>query len=221
MEIFPAISVNKDVTWSATAALQCEPVAWGNWGKKRITALAALRLQPLPTLIPEETRELRCTSKDDFRESRLWELPICKKVPNFLSWSIWFSLINSNLLMCWTIPSVAKSLYTLAPLLPPLSTLSDLRWCLTCCSPHLASHKALTLCVSSRQFQSLPGPDVLITALYCLEQPYIWTHDLLGVHLETKCKYLAQFLLISKVFEKLVSSWMLYYNLAFFLKSYI
>lgn len=130
--------------------------------------------------------------------------PFVKKVPNSSNWSIWFSLNNSNLLVFWTIPFVAKSLYILAPLLPPLSTLAELRWCLTGCSPHLASDKALTLCVFSWQFQSLPGPDVLITALYCLEQPYIWTHDLLGVHLETKCKYLAQFLLISRYFNNLL-----------------
>ena len=41
-------------------------------------------------------------------------LPIHRKVLNFLTWDIWFSLINNTLLMFRLFPFVAKLLYNLA-----------------------------------------------------------------------------------------------------------
>ena len=150
--MFPAISVNKDVTVISS----CSLLALRKLRKEKNNCpLAALRLQPLPAL------SLRKLGTCEYKRAEVHirgmisgspdsgSFPFVKKVPNSSNWSIWFSLNNSNLLVFWTIPFVAKSLYILAPLLPPLSTLAELRWCLTGCSPHLASDKALTLCVFS------------------------------------------------------------------------
>ena len=48
--------------------------------------------------------------RNDFREPRLLHLPIPRKALNFVTWDIWFSLINSNLLMFQGFPdsSVGK-----------------------------------------------------------------------------------------------------------------
>ena len=116
---------------------------------------AALRLQPLPAVSPAETqdvkiqdtgpRELRCLSKEGFNEPRLLHLPIHRKVLNSLTWDIWFSLINSHLLMFPTdyLSFVAKLLYNLASPLYLLGAVSQsyLKRSLQGCSPHFASNK--------------------------------------------------------------------------------
>ena len=42
-------------------------------------------------------------SKEWFQWARLLHLPIRRKVLNSLAWDIWFSLINSNLLVTWSL----------------------------------------------------------------------------------------------------------------------
>ena len=62
--------------------------------------------------------------RKDLKEPKLLHLPIHKKVLNSLTWVIWFSLINNNLLM-FRLPATCcqTSLYTLASLLPQSSYL--------------------------------------------------------------------------------------------------
>ena len=54
--------------------------------------------------------------RNDFSEARCWPLPIHRRALNFLTWDIWFSLINNSL---WfqTAPFVAK--FCVTYLLPP------------------------------------------------------------------------------------------------------
>ena len=52
----------------------------------------------------------------DFGEPRLLHLPIQRKTPNFVTWDIWFSLINSDILMFWLpVLWLQKILYMLVP----------------------------------------------------------------------------------------------------------
>ena len=89
---------------SAIATLQYEPVRPQELRKeKNICSLAAIRLQTLPKLSPEE-RKLRMWNQDsgpdrwcayernDFREPRLLHLPIHRKALNSLTQDVWFSL---------------------------------------------------------------------------------------------------------------------------------
>ena len=54
-------------------------------------------------------RLLRCVSKEWFQGARSVHLPIYGKGQNSLSWDIWFSLINSNLLIFRLSGFVAKT----------------------------------------------------------------------------------------------------------------
>ena len=58
-----------------------------------------------------------CTyQRNDFNEPRLLHLPIHRKTLNFLTWDIWFSLINSDLLMFWLpVLWLQKILHILVP----------------------------------------------------------------------------------------------------------
>ena len=65
--------------------------------------------------------------RNDFNEPWLLHLSIHRKALNSLTWDVWFSLINSNLLM-FRLPCLLlqKLLYILAPPLPLQSNLSEL-----------------------------------------------------------------------------------------------
>ena len=95
--------------WSSD--MSCEP-----WGLKKENThhLVVIRLQPLSTLSLEELRiwkqdtdpqraEMHQQS-DDFRESRVFHLPIHRKALNSLTWVIWFSLTDNHLLMFRGLP---------------------------------------------------------------------------------------------------------------------
>ena len=66
--------------------------------------------------------QLRCVSKE-FNEPRLLHLLIGRKLLNSLTWDVWFSLINSNLLMFWLPGFCCKT-----PLYPGSSLTSSKRF---------------------------------------------------------------------------------------------
>ena len=72
--------------------------------------LIASRLQPIPMVSPKGAQNVKnigywpqdnwdAYERNDFSKLRLWLLPLHRKVLNSLTWDIWFSLINNNLLM--------------------------------------------------------------------------------------------------------------------------
>ena len=75
--------------------------------------------------------------RNDFSEPRLLHLPIHRKTLNSLTWDVWFSLMNSNLLMFWLpVLCCKKPLSSLAPPWPLWSGPSEhLRGCLPRLSP--------------------------------------------------------------------------------------
>ena len=90
------------VSWWALRKLRKE---------KNTCHLAAIRLQLHPKVSPEETQDVEtqdtapvswgaCQNKD-FSEPRPLHLPVYRKVLNSLTWNIWFSLTNNNLMMFW------------------------------------------------------------------------------------------------------------------------
>ena len=129
--VFPAISVNKDVT-----AISCShPPNVNSWAqraprKSSACYLAAISHSPQWALRSwrggwgwGEVWKMRILAPDrwdaykrnDFNEPRLLHLPIHRKVLNSLTWDIWFSLINNNLLM-FRVPALScKLLYNLTP----------------------------------------------------------------------------------------------------------
>ena len=134
----PVISVNKGyhshqlleplptVSWWALRELRKEKNTWH---------LVAIRLQPLPTVSPEETQDMRILASDswgayqknDFSEPRLMHPPIHRKALNSLTWDIWFSLT----IIFWHsdyLPSIAKLLCILAPPSPPRSSSLRVTW---------------------------------------------------------------------------------------------
>ena len=96
---------------SATSAPTGEP--WGNSGWWQMGCLlpSPQPLQPPPRVQPEGTqngkeqdtglRELRCISKEWFQWAQILHLPIHRKALHSLTWDVWFSLINSHLLVFW------------------------------------------------------------------------------------------------------------------------
>ena len=112
--VFPAISINKDVTaigdsdipnvnfWAQKALRSGVGVGVG-WVKKR---------QWQPAAPGWDAQE-----RNDFREPRVLRLPTHRKVLNSLTSDIWFSLINNNLLMLWLSGPIANFCITwLTPL---------------------------------------------------------------------------------------------------------
>ena len=71
--------------------------------------LADIRMQPLSMVSPKEAQDVKnrilaqdswdAHERNGFSEPRLLYLPIYRKALYFLTWDIWFSLINNNLLM--------------------------------------------------------------------------------------------------------------------------
>ena len=107
--------------------LQLSCVSW--WALRKLRKekntchLAAIRLQLHPKVSPEETQDVEtqdtapvswgaCQNRD-FSEPRPLHLPIYRKVLNSLTWNIWFSLTNNNLMMFWLPALCCKaSVYT-------------------------------------------------------------------------------------------------------------
>ena len=88
-------------------------------------------------------RKLRCIHKEWFQWTQTLRLHIYRKAPSSLTWDIWFSLINGNLLM-FQLPALCckKLWYILAPLSPPWGiSQSCLKHRLLGCSPHFAPSK--------------------------------------------------------------------------------
>ena len=119
----PAISVNKgycSIKPSHYSLPDGEP--WGNSGWKQDVchlavnccrhppwcALRRLRMRKRRTLAPDSWGAYQ---RNYFSEPRFLHLPICRKVLNTLTWDIWFSLINNNLLMFWLPGLCCKSFY--------------------------------------------------------------------------------------------------------------
>ena len=77
--------------------------------RKNICDLAAIRLQPLPTVSPKGRRMWKTQNPDpdsweaynrnDFSESRLLHLSTHRQALSSLAWYIWFSFISNDLLM--------------------------------------------------------------------------------------------------------------------------
>ena len=96
----------------------CGPLIWavspGGLKKENTHHLVVIRLQSLSTLSLEELRVCKQDTdpqraemhkqSDDFRESRVFHLPIYRKALNSLTWVIWFSLIDNHLLMFRGLP---------------------------------------------------------------------------------------------------------------------
>ena len=115
---------------SAIAALLRELVSpEGTQEGKNTCHLAAIRLQPLPMVTPEETldmktqdtgpRQLSAYQRNDFSEPRPLHSSHIRKALNSLTCTFWFSLINNHLWCSDYLPFVAKFLYVLAPPSPP------------------------------------------------------------------------------------------------------
>ena len=119
----PAILVNKGVAAIKPSHYGCPMVSpEGSQGGGRICPPSSSQpLQPPPVVHSEGTqdgkvpdtspRQLRCRSKEWFQWAQTSHLPIHRKMLNSLTWDIWFSLINSNLLMLWLAGFCCKNSY--------------------------------------------------------------------------------------------------------------
>ena len=109
--IFPAISVNKDVTViSNYRPPMWAGESWGNTEGKEYLPSSSHQTAATPFGEPhgssgcEKHRILAPDSWDayqrnNFSEPRLLHLPIYRKALNSFTWDVWFSLISNNLLM--------------------------------------------------------------------------------------------------------------------------
>ena len=92
--------------------------------------LQGLRMRKHRTVAPDSWG---ADQRNDFNEPRLLHLPIRRKALNSLTGDVWFSLINSNLLMFW-LPGVCwKNSYVSS--LPPYLLGAALQSYLRCCVP--------------------------------------------------------------------------------------
>ena len=114
--MLPAISLNKGCCSHQAITLQ-PPWSWA-LRKLRIetrclpSSSTSLLLPPHPWLCTQRRLRMRehkiltpeswgAYQRNDFSELRLFHLPIHKKALNSLTWNIWLSLINNNLLKFW------------------------------------------------------------------------------------------------------------------------
>ena len=93
-------------------------------------ALRRLRMRKHRILAPDSWGAYQ---RNDFSEPRLLHLPIHSKVLNSLTWDIWFSLINSNLLIFWFSGLCCKNSYISC--LPSSLFGAVLQSYLRCCVP--------------------------------------------------------------------------------------
>ena len=103
--------------------------------------------------------------RNDFIEPRFLHLPIHRKALNSLTWDVWFSLINSNLLMFWLLVFVAKHpISWLLPYLFGTVPQSYLRGWLPGLSPqyvHWITHNSqLRLCIFFSRHTSCHSPGI-------------------------------------------------------------
>ena len=103
-----------------TAACDSEP--WGNSGLKQHAGhqavshrshlqwctLRRLRVRKHRILAPDSWGAYQ---RNDFSEPRLLHLPIHRKALNSLTWDVWLSLLNSNLLLFWRPGLCCKNSY--------------------------------------------------------------------------------------------------------------
>ena len=109
--IFPAVSVNKDVTViSDDGPPMWAGESWGNTEGKECLPSSSHQTAATPSGEPqgssgcEKHRILAPDSWDayqrnNFSELRLLHLPIYRKALNSFTWDVWFSLISNNLSM--------------------------------------------------------------------------------------------------------------------------
>ena len=96
--------------------------------------LVAIKLQPFLIVNSEETQDVKTGNWpqiDDFSKPKVLYLPIHRKVLNSLTWDIWFSFINSNLLFLLAVLCCKTPLYHDSSLeSSEQSSQYYLRWCL-------------------------------------------------------------------------------------------
>ena len=107
--IFPVTSVNKDVIVISNYSPPSLSWALRALRKKNTCHVAATRLQSLPTVSPKGAHDVKdigywphswdACERSDFREPRLLHIPTHRKVLKPLTWDVWFSLTNDDLLM--------------------------------------------------------------------------------------------------------------------------
>ena len=101
--------ISKQRMSSVFAALQHELVNPKETQERKNTCrVAAIRLKPLPIVSLEESQDVTrqglapdtwgAYQENDFSEPRLLHHPTYRKALNSLTWGIWFSIINSNIL---------------------------------------------------------------------------------------------------------------------------
>ena len=101
--VFLALSVNKDATVINNRCPPCEPRS-PKVAKEGKEQLPSCSHQTASTPYGEPQGRSGCENtgprwvRNDISESRLVHLPICRKALNPLTWEIWFSLINDNIL---------------------------------------------------------------------------------------------------------------------------
>ena len=145
----PAILVNKGVAAIKPSHYGCPMVSpEGSQGGGRICPPSSSQpLQPPPVVHSEGTqdgkvpdtspRQLRCRSKEWFQWAQTSHLPIHRKMLNSLTWDIWFSWINCNLLM-FLLPGLCcknSCISWLSPCLFTAASQSYLRCCVLGLSP--------------------------------------------------------------------------------------
>ena len=131
--VFPAISVNKGVTIISDFGPPCELLS-PSGTQKGEKWLQAMNSQLLAAIVSEELRvwiiknqvlaphSWDAYKRNDFSKTRLSHLSIHRKTLNSLTWNIWFSLINCNLLIFRPPAPCCKLLCNLTP--PPPTVLS-------------------------------------------------------------------------------------------------
>ena len=145
-----ACHISKQRMLQASSHYSCprgEPRGSSGWRLMGCLPPSPQPLQPFPAVLPERfpdgneqaagTRQPRCLSKGWYQWAQTSHLHIHRKVLNSLTWHIWFSLINNNLLMFRLPALVAKLLYVSAPRLA--SSEQFYQGYLRCCFPGLKS----------------------------------------------------------------------------------
>ena len=111
--------------WTKTSQSSAIPALQGTTGED-LHHLAAIRLQPGPTVSPEVLRIWKYTEywpqdsydayeSNGFSEPRLLHLPKHRKMLNSLTWDIWFSLIHKNTFDVQTACTLLQTSTTLPP----------------------------------------------------------------------------------------------------------
>ena len=135
--IFPAISTNKGCH-SQQWLQPCNVSQWAKEIQGWKEYLPSSSHQTAATPCGEPWGNSRCVQilapdswgayqRNDFSEPRLLHLPIHRKALNSLTWGVWFSLINNNLLTFPTTCPLLQNSYTSWVLpSPPWSSFSEL-----------------------------------------------------------------------------------------------